>query len=67
MLGTGGWLAVAVAEARARRDMTESGRAPVDARGDRVDAFDAGATPLPGYAPLARPERPLRWWRRRRG
>jgi hypothetical protein len=61
-MGFGGLLQVALAEAQARRQRVESGRAVDDGAGDRPDDFDARATPTPPYEEL---DPRTHWWRRR--
>ena len=61
-MGFGGRLAVALAEVQARRQRVERGRAADDSAGDRPDAFDGHATPLPPYEKV---DRRRRWWQRR--
>lgn len=62
MMGFNARLTAALAEAQARRQRAESDRAPDHSRGDRPDAFDGHATPLPPYEKAARRRR---WWQRR--
>jgi hypothetical protein len=64
MIGSGGLLEVALAEAQARRQRAEGARVAEDATGDRPDPFDGASTPLPRYEPIVRR---ARWWERRRG